>query len=191
MPRRRPNSMHCTLHFFPRNPIEPTAPAPAGVIDVPMHLRTEQEQLRLLPCKCHRLNSAERELGAGLPQTHLAFAALGAPRVGASRKKVYPLFLVINSLVCKCNRGLRCQLSCAKYQHHIPTPGGNPMAPGIIMPTYHGRHVVATRPGLPPSSDAIGTRGTKRLSRPSPPATIICRCNQHTTTGCQVTWSRP
>jgi hypothetical protein len=54
----------------------------------------------------------------------------------------------------------------------IPFPGGNPMVPGI-MHTYHGRHVVATRPGLPPSSDAVGAEYGGHLPR----ATIICRCN--------------
>lgn len=42
------------------------------------------------------------------------------------------------------------------------------MVPGI-MHTYHARHVVATRPGLPPSSDAVGAEYGGHLPR----ATII------------------
>ena len=153
-----------------------------------MQLCTEQEQLRLLPNECHRLNSAD--VGAG--QTHLAFAALEPPRVAASLKKVNSRSLVINCLPVQMQSRtclsieLR-QVSASQFLEATQWPRHH------IMHTYHGRHVVATRPGLPPSSDAIRPAcGTEYGGRPGqlPRATIICRCNQHTAMGCQVTWSR-
>jgi hypothetical protein len=153
-----------------------------------MQLCTEQEQLRLLLNECHRLNSAD--VGAG--QTHLAFVALEPPRVAASHRKL--IHVPSSSIVslCKCNRGLACQLSCAKYPRL--NSWRQPNGPGIISCT---RITVATLwpqdLDFPPSSDAIRPAcGTEYRGRPGklPRATIICRCNQHTAMGCQVTWSR-
>jgi len=136
-----------------------------------MQLCTEQEQLRLLPNECHRLNSAD--VGAG--QTHLAFAALEPPRVAASLKKVNSRSLVINCLPVQMQSRtclsieLR-QVSASQFLEATQWPRHH------IMHTYHGRHVVATRPGLPSIFRCHQTSvryGVRRTSRPAPP------CNDH------------
>lgn len=174
------NALHTS--FRPsRNPIDPTR--------LRRHYRRSNaaahrnEQLRLLPIQSPPPQFARRGSWANSPGPHSQPSSL---HVSAPYKEVNSL-LRRHQLpqVCKCNRGLRCQLSCAKYPHPIPShpiphiplipsqfPGGNPMVPGI-MHTYHARHVVATRPGLPPSSDAVGAEYGGHLPR----ATIICRCN--------------
>ncbi len=64
------NSMHCPLYFFPpqepKNTIE-TEPHRRHCWG-PMQMHTEQEQLRLLSCNCHRLKSPHARAG----QLHLA-----------------------------------------------------------------------------------------------------------------------
>jgi hypothetical protein len=89
----------------------------------------------------------------------------------------------------RCNRGARCQWSCAKYPRPFRRGKPRPSGPGI-MPTYHGRHVVATRPGLPSSPDQHQTRSTQSV-RPS------SSCNDHLSMQLtanldyQVTWRGP
>lgn len=68
-----------------------------------------------------------------------------------------------------------------------------PLKQAGIMHTYHGRHVVATRPRLLTSSDAIGREfygahpGLSLVQRSSVDA-ITVRDNHP---DCQVTWPRP
>jgi hypothetical protein len=168
-PRRRPNSMHCTLLSALRTPIETTFPTQA---------------LSTFQCSC----APNRNNGWKMPLPHSADGRSWAnsPRICSprastcrclNRKSILSSSSSIAS-VCKCNRGLRCQLSCAKYPiSSLPISGGNPNGPGIIMHTYHGRHVVATRPGPLHFPMPIGREVKEHRPDPLPRATIICRCN--------------
>jgi hypothetical protein len=171
--------VQCIAHLMSpfRSLVEPTPPQ--ALSNVSNAAARRNEQLRLLPIQMPSPQFGRRgELGK---QTHRAFATLKPPRVGAVQEPIPSLSSSIAS-VQECNRGLRCQLSCAKYLINPPIPchahpisrrqpNGQASCTRITVATLWPQDL-----GRPPSPDAIGLEYGGHPD-PLPRATIICCCN--------------
>jgi hypothetical protein len=189
--------MRCTLRFAPRPGIQ--------LIRHPLPQPLSTFQCSRPPKRTIEAAPDTKPIASIRPTWELgkltwsAFAALEPPRVGAVQE--------VNSLlrrhqlpqVCKCNRGLRCQLSCAKYPHPIPSHPSHPSHPIPIPwrqpdgPRHHAYVSRSPRCGHKTWPPSIFRCRRSRVRRASP------SCNDHLSMqltpahnlGSQVTWSGP